>query len=200
MSAHTVRNPAERDIECAATSFFPRRKKDAKTPPGFPRTPDGQPVFFSGKPAITFFPGTDAHRTRGPEALGDRLGAGLKKCSNPKPRGRSPFFVYRRVRTSAFPPAFLKRTPDRPLKGSLHRQALGPATAIVESHNGPKNQSIGCAKWPPLAHLCLLSSCEERRWPTGQTFVAVCPRIKNAILPKKDIDCAATSFCPSFSS
>ena len=111
MSAHTVRNPAERDIECAATSFFPRRKKDAKTPPGFPRTPDGQPVFFSGKPAITFFPGTDAHRTRGPEALGDRLGAGLKKCSNPKPRGRSPFFVYRRVRASALPPAFLKRKP-----------------------------------------------------------------------------------------
>ena len=150
MSAHTVRNPAERDIECAATSFFPRRKKDAKTPPGFPRTPDGQPVFFSGKPAITFFPGTDAHRTRGPEAPGDRLGAGLKKCSNPKPRGRSPFFVYRRVRASALPPAFLKRTPDRPLKGSLHRQALGPATAIVESRNGPKNQSIRGAKWLPL--------------------------------------------------
>ena len=179
MSAHTVRNPAERDIECAATSFFPRRKKDAKTPPGFPRTPDGQPVFFSGKPAITFFPGTDAHRTRGPEALGDRLGAGLKKCSNPKPRGRSPFFVYRRVRASALPPAFLKRTPDRPLKGSLHRQALGPATAIVESHNGPKNQSIRGAKWPPLGTPCLLSSCEERRWPTGQTFVAVCPRFSS---------------------
>ena len=137
MSAHTVRNPAERDIECAATSFFPRRKKDAKTPPGFPRTPDGQPVFFSGKPAITFFPGTDAHRTRGPEALGDRLGAGLKKCSNPQPRGRSPFFVYRRVRASALPPAFLKRTPDRPLKGSLHRQALGAA-----------NRHCGVPQWP----------------------------------------------------
>ena len=34
-----------------ATSFFPRRKKDAKTPPGFPRTPRGQPAFFLGKPA-----------------------------------------------------------------------------------------------------------------------------------------------------
>ena len=45
---------------------------------------------------------------------------------------------------------FLKRTLDRPLKGSLHRQALGPATAIVESRNGPKNQSIRGAKWLPL--------------------------------------------------
>ena len=130
--------------------LFPSAEKGCKNATGVPPDPRCQPVFFSGKPAITFFPGTDAHRTRGPEALGDRLGAGLKKCSNPKPRGRSPFFVYRRVRTSAFPPAFLKRTPDRPLKGSLHRQALGPATAIVESRNGPKNQSIRGAKWLPL--------------------------------------------------
>ena len=42
---------------------------------------------------------------------------------------------------SALPPAFLKRTPDRPLKGSLYWRHWGRSPAIVVSHNGPKNQN-----------------------------------------------------------
>ena len=38
-SAQKERDFTEKEIECAATSFFPRRKKKAKTPPGVTRTP-----------------------------------------------------------------------------------------------------------------------------------------------------------------
>ena len=48
-----------------------------------------------------------------------------------------------------------------------------------------KIKASGVPRGSPLARLCLLSSCEERRWPSGQTFVAVCPRIKNAVLLKR---------------
>ena len=50
--------------------------------------------------------------SKGPEAPGDRLGAGLKK-SVTQPRGRGPL-LYRRGWMSALPPTFLKRTPGRP--------------------------------------------------------------------------------------
>ena len=93
MSAHKERNPAERDIECAATSFFPRRKKDAKTPPGFPRTPDGQPVFFSGKPAGTASPEPTPIQQGGPGPPGLDWARGRKKTATPSPGAATPFCI-----------------------------------------------------------------------------------------------------------
>ena len=96
MSAHNVRNPAERGVECAATFFWPEPQKKAK---GLPRVPPEPP---------------------GPQALS----------------------VYRPIQVAALLPVFLKRKPA--------------------GHPGLQGGS-------PLARLCLLSSCEERRWPSGQT-------------------------------
>ena len=62
--------------------------------------------------------------------------------------------------------------------GAGHRPLWRPTMAL-------KIKASGVPRGSPLARLCLLSSCEERRWPAGQTFVAVCPRIKNAVLLKR---------------
>ena len=49
-------------------------------------------IFFSGKSTMTMLP-KSAHTMRGPEAPGVRLGAGLKTCGGPNPRGRSPLCI-----------------------------------------------------------------------------------------------------------
>ncbi len=88
-------------------------------------------------------------------------------------RGRRPF-LYWRVRVAASESIFLKRTLDRPLKGSLYWRALGPGSpAIVVSHNGPKkSKSPGIPRGIPPHAFCLLSSCEEKEGgPSGQTML-----------------------------
>ena len=92
MSAHTVRNPAERDIECAATSFFPRRKKDAKTPPGFPRTPDGQPVFLKENRRCRFFLNRCSYN-KGAKGPRGPVGRGTEKMRQPIP-GAAALFIW----------------------------------------------------------------------------------------------------------
>ncbi len=68
---------------------------------------------------------------------------------------------------------FLKRTLDRPLKGlsilagtgAGHPPLWCPTMALkIKIARDSKGDS-------PLARLCLLSSCEERRWPSGQTIL-----------------------------
>ena len=79
----------------------------------------------------------------------------------PNPPGPQALSVYRPIQVAALLPVFLKRKPA--------------------GHPGLQGGS-------PLARLCLLSSCEERRWPSGQTWkngLSVCPRKKNAILLKR---------------
>ena len=60
---------------------------------------------------------------------------GLPSRPSPGPQA----LLYWRVRVAASESIFLKRTLDRPLKGSLYWRALGPANVV--SHKGPKNQN-----------------------------------------------------------
>ena len=62
---------------------------------------------------------------------------GLPSRPSPGPQA----LLYWRVRVAASESIFLKRTLDRPLKGSLYWRHWGRAPAIVVSHNGPKNQN-----------------------------------------------------------
>ena len=117
-------------------------------------------------------------------------------CKRPVPGGgisthdflatQAPFLYIGGFGRPPSPPAFLKRTPDRPPEGLSTPASFGAGQPPLWSPTmALKIKVSGIPRGNPLARLCLLSSCEERRWPTGQTFVAVCPRIKNAILPKK---------------
>ena len=145
------------------------------------------------------------------------MGSELKTDSDPKTRGGSPFLVYRRVRVSALPPAFLKRTPDRPLKGSLYWRHWGRSPAIVVSHNGPKNQITwggpGGPPWRlfPRSYSISLGQMrkhlrgpgqatydfdgvrrQERGWPAGQTLPSLASLLfAHAI---KHMLCFGTSF------
>ena len=82
----------KKDIKCAATSFCPRRQKDAKTPLGvLPPNPQKMAGFLFRKTGIHAFSRTKVHTTRGPGAPGVRLDAGMKNCSNPNPGAAAPF-------------------------------------------------------------------------------------------------------------
>ena len=125
MSAHNVRNPAERGVECAPPSFGPSPKRRQKGSRGFPRTPRNCPVFFSGKPAFTLFPHQSPYNkgARGPWV---RLGAGMKNCSNPNPGAAGPFLYIGGFGHPPLPPAFLKRKPA----GHLGLQGVPLGTSL----------------------------------------------------------------------
>ena len=67
LSAHTMRHPAEKDIECAATSFYPRRQKEAKAPLGdIPGPRVILPVLFLGEPPQRYRKNLDKQGTAAP--------------------------------------------------------------------------------------------------------------------------------------
>ena len=106
-------------------------------------------------------------RASGP---GDRLGAGLKKDGSPNPRGRSPFFIW--------------AGSGGGVRVDFHRDKIDRTTRGFQGVH-------------PLTRLCLLSSCEERRWPSGQTCIKRLFGLSAHTMrhpAEKDIECAATSF------
>ena len=95
----------------------PRGERMQRDAGGFaPGPPENWPVFFLGKPALPFFL-ESAFNNKGARGPGDRLGAGLKKYSNPNPWGRSPF-LYRPVRVAASESIFIERKSTKPPGGS----------------------------------------------------------------------------------
>ena len=121
---------------------FSAWRKDAKRRLGGAplSTPDGRPVFFSGKPAGTASPEPTPIQQGGPGPPGLDWARGRKKTATPSPGAAALFISVDKV--AAFMSIFLKRK---------------------------STKLPGAPRELPLARLCLLSSCEESRWPSGQT-------------------------------
>ena len=99
----------------------------------------GGPGFFSGKPAGGRTP-EPAHTMREPRAPGARLGAGLKTCGGPNPRGRGPLCIVGFYDNGG--EVLLKREPT----GSLGSGGT------------------------PAAFLLSFVAEDKRKWPAGQTY------------------------------
>ena len=135
MPAHKKRDPTEKAIECAATSFLRVEKGRKETPGALPPGPQEIGRFsFPGKPALPFFL-ESAFNNKGARGPGDRLGAGLKKYSNPNPWGRSPF-LYRPVRVAASESIFIERKSTKPPGGSGGKAPDGSFPPFLSPRKG----------------------------------------------------------------
>ena len=70
----------------------PRRQKWAKTPPGFPRTPDGQPVFLKENRRCRFFLNRCSYN-KGAKGPRGPVGRGTEKMRQPIP-GAAALFIW----------------------------------------------------------------------------------------------------------
>ena len=123
-------------------------------------TPDGRPIFSLYENRRVRYLLNRRPYNKGGRGPRGSIGLELKKRPQPQKPWPQPFFIW---------------------EGLGVRLAAGfPKKESRQATRGSKDS--------PLARLCLLSSCEERRWPSGQTWkngLSVCPRKKNAILLKR---------------
>ena len=166
--------PLKGALNARPPSFGPSPKRRQKGSRGSPPNPQKIVRFsFQENRHYRFFLNRRPYRkgARGPRGP---VGRGDEKLQQPKPRGRRPFLVYRRVRASTLPPAFLKRKPA--------------------SYLGVQGAKPPDASFPPFF-------AERKGVPRGtsgkKNGFSVCPRITCGIPLKGALNARSPSFGPS---